>query len=396
MTVRWNAGDPHGVPSGYNGPDVPEGVHVPSCGIEDVDFALFQLFDKEIGFQTRVKRGQELTVSKVPVIFTVGEKWAMNKRNSPFRDKEGSLILPLISVVRPSIVQTPDSDQRGRGINQATGELVFRRQLGPKDREYQNLINNMRLRNQTNLPIDQNTTPIGTLREVGENAYDADVRQGALLAIRNGRHIWEFLTIPAPQFYTAKYEITFWAQYRTQMNAMIEKLMASYLPQLPCLKVTTKAGYWFIAYVDGQFTAEDNHDDMTENERGMKVTFTLEIPAYTVAPQMPGMPSPVRRYYSVPEVSFDISGEKDMPNGSIDQGEKPAADGADDPTLGYSLSGEVQPRPTGDRDKFYASIVKNPFTGRERAKYVKVVSVNSRQGETVYHPIDGGFEFDLD
>jgi hypothetical protein len=44
MTTRFTSGDPFGVPSGYDGANVPSGFSLPPVGIEDVDKAMFDFF----------------------------------------------------------------------------------------------------------------------------------------------------------------------------------------------------------------------------------------------------------------------------------------------------------------------------------------------------------------
>ena len=38
------------LPDGLEGQNVPDNFFIPSCGIEDVDLALFDLFDKKVKF----------------------------------------------------------------------------------------------------------------------------------------------------------------------------------------------------------------------------------------------------------------------------------------------------------------------------------------------------------
>lgn len=396
MTVRWKSGDFNGVPSGYGGNDIPDDIKINPCGIEDVDESLFNLFDKEIGYQTLVTVDKVKTPKKVPVFFGVGEKWAAVKKNIAVRDKQGTLILPLISIRRLTIDQKPQEDQIGRGINQATGEQIVKRRLGPDDRDYQNLANRLNIQNQSNLPVSNTGTPISSDRVLGTLKHDPDISAGAFLVPKLDMDVWEIITLPAQQFYTATYEITFWAQYVTQMNSMIQRTLASFLPQLPSFKLETKSGYWFIAYVNGDFKSDDNFDDLVEEERLLKYTFTLKVPAYIVAANEPGMPSPIRRFISAPQISFDISGEMSTPPASGNQNENSTIDGADDPTLGYTLDGSITPKPSTERSVYLTQTVRNPFTKKESSRFVKVVSVNARNGETVYSPTNPGIEFELD
>ena len=133
-------------------------------------------------------------------------------------------------------------------MEQQTGEIVVKRRLAPNDPVYQNYINKLGIKNQVNIPNSLDGSGLETDREQGELANDSVVRDGGYLATQydNG-NIWEVITIPAPQFYHASYEITFWTQYTTHMNQLIEQLMSAYLPQGNCFKITTPKGYWFVA-----------------------------------------------------------------------------------------------------------------------------------------------------
>ena len=328
MTVRWQAGDSHGIPSGYTGADVPGDVRVPPCGLEDVDRALFELFEREIGFQVRTKDDGKNVTKKVPVFFGMSEKWASVKRRAPLRDDSGTLILPIIAIYRTAVTQKSEQDELGRGVNQATGQVVFKRRLSTRDRSYQNLINKFNIKNQSSSPVTgQPASPNSTLRVTGIDSYDPDALAGGFLIPKLDRNVWEFLAIPTPQFYTATYEVTFWTQYMTEMNSMIQRLMAAKLQQLPAFKITTRAGYWFVAYLDGDYKPEENKDERGEESRIIKMSFVLNVRAYTVAPDESGMTTPLRRYYSVPDIAFEIDGEVSVPKGSSKQSPSTLADG---------------------------------------------------------------------
>lgn len=380
MTIRFNSGDPNGVPSGYAGANIPDDLVVPSCGLEDVDSSLFQTFDKEINFV--VSSGQSKESKKVPVIFAAGERWAMIKRGKAIRDTNGTLILPLITIRRTSVEQDISLDVNGRGINQQTGEIVINRRLSKKDRAYQNLVNK--------LGIDNDSTLL-TTRPTKENQYDIDVLDGGLMAPKYSDNVWEVITIPSPQFFTAVYEVTLWTQYAVHMNQLLEKLLASYLPQGQALLLNTPKGYWFVANVENGFTPEDNADDMSSEERLLRYKFTVKVPAYIVAPQIPGTPSPVRKFISAPLVSFTLGGNEneELVNGFPVRKNDPYKD-ADDPTVGFSLDGSVNSRQNATTQKSINTvrITKSPFTGKERTEYVRVITRN-KNGEEVLKEIDG-------
>lgn len=387
MTARWQIQNlSGGIQSGYEGNDIPE-VNVPSCDIADLDRGVFELFDKQLSFQVKKSSNGKSRVEKVPVFFGVGERWAVLKRNKKLRDKSNALILPIISIHRTGMSQHKDEDELNHGINQATGIVTLKRRLNPRDRDYQNVINRMNIANLSSGVKRKNSADLAT---------SAAVRRGGLLFPALGRNIWEFIVIPTPQFYTAIYEISFWVQYQTELNEMFSTLLAGKLQQLPALRIETAPGYWFVGYLDGDYKSEDNFDDVSESERLIKCTFTLKVRAYTVAPDMSGRSPSVRRYFSCPEISFgvDVMSEGDKKDLS-GLAESPAADGADDPSLGYTLAGDLKPRET--RAKFVRrdeKVIKDPFNPRAGAQYFRAVTVNENNSEKIYLPIGPGVEID--
>lgn len=341
MTTRFTAIDQinngvSGVKSGYD-TGLKSDLVIPSCGIEDVDVALFNLFDKEI---SPMIGGQDSADSrKVPVIFAAGEKWALLKRGKPIRDKTNTLILPLITIMRTGLSQGPE-DIAGRGINQQTGELVVRRRLDASDRDYQNLLNKSFITFQSNAsvnvgdPSTQNQDTTG--RKIGESRATLNTRRGAFLASNLGNNIYETIVVPSPQFYTATYQVTVWTQYTQHMNQIIEKVMASFLPQAQSWKITTNKGYWFVASTDGgAFDTETNFDDMSTAERFLKCSFSIKVPAYFWVSSAPGAPVPVKKYISSPIIQFTLA-SKGLPDPTPDSLESFYNNfliGNDDPTL---------------------------------------------------------------
>ena len=390
MATRYNSGDPFGAPSGYDGANVPEdGFKIPSCGILDVDKSLFEMFDKEIKFV--VSNGDSKEVTKVPVIFAAGEKAFMLKRGKAIRDQSNTLILPLITIRRISVEQSL-SDMNSRGINQNQGDLAIKRRLSPKDREYQNLINKLGIKNQSN--VSDASPSLDTERTTGENSTDADISDGALLSPKYGHNFWEIIRIPMQQFFVANYEIVFWAQYTSHMNQMLQRLMGSYLsPGAKTLRLETPKGYWFVATVgDEPYSSEDNADDMSSEERLLKYKFSVRVPAYMVAAENPGEPSPIRSYLSAPIITFGQGYDEDYVR--VSDGIPTNPDNSDennDPSRGFTLAGEIQPsdRRTDKPSVTQVRFVKNPLTGKDRVEYLRVVTKDPRTGEQVLVPDSG-------
>jgi hypothetical protein len=386
---------------------------IPSVGIEDVDVALFNLFEKEICLKVSSDNADP---RKVPVVFASGEKWALLKKRRALRDKNGSLILPLITIVRNSISQDVGEDITGRGINQQTGEIIIRRRLDKSDRNFQNLINRFLLRNQKNVATNPDKEHLQdqllTDRSIGEDAEDPTVKDGAWLADIKTKNIYETIVVPSPQFCKLSYEISLWTQYTQHMNQLVEQIISSFLPQANSWKLNTPKGYWFIANVDGNsYEPENNFDDMSQEERMIKHRFTVTVKAYIFAGTSPGVNIPVKRYVSSPTITFDTN----IDNFGLGKSKGDTSDpflGSDDPTLPLSetkngrrdqrRSGTKLLSPQGDNSvsddpalltrssqqnaPIYSKIVTKDSTGSQSTRYARVYRVTSAQGETVIKP----------
>jgi hypothetical protein len=415
MTTRFDARDGvnygvQGVKSGYDG--LKGDLTIPSCGIEDVDVAMFNLFEKEINLY--VGGNEDVEARKVPVIFAAGEKWALLKKGKPIRDRNNSLILPLITIMRTKIEQNMKDDINGRGINQQTGEIVVRRRLDKSDRSYQNLINKIFINNQTNVAVNPEDpsvlTQVTTDREIGQLQDETFVKSGALLQGHRKNNIFETIVVPSPQFYTVKYEVVVWAQYTQHMNQLAEKLMSSFLPQGQCWKLTTPKRYWFIASVDGGIDSETNFDDMASGERFIKLKMNITVPAYVWLSAAPGVPIPIKRYVSTPIISFDVEPTKNLPEeGSPEEFQNNFTLGSDDPTLPLDDAenarddqrrpgwrrGRVQPKNSAEEidandpallsyPRGYAPYGYRKIVVGGETKYARILSTNPTTGETVY------------
>lgn len=395
MTIRYTAqpktmfGVP-GLPSGYQTKSTPDDLTIPSVGIDDIDKALFDLFNEQIPFAVD---GHGAEMRRPPVVFYSGEKWALMKKNRALRDRNNSLILPLITGVRTSIVQDLSSDIAGRGINQQTGEIVIQRRLDKSDREYQQLVNRLLLQHQQNLAVGINqaeTNQLTTLQEIGDLERDGVIQQGGLLLPDRTNNVYETIVIPAPQFFTSTYEITFWTQYNTHMTQLLQELIGSQLPQGNCWKLDSPKGYWFIASVEGnQYTAENNTDDYSQTERILKHKFVIKVPGYIFASNVPGAPVPIKRYVSSPTISFQTGIHSDV----VDEGsyvDDPFL-GADDPTLPLK-SGDTRHRkrrdlretehtllyPSSDDVNNNDPAMKQLARGTSPAQYQKIVGIDSK------------------
>lgn len=301
---------------GYEGFNVPDNFSIPSAGIEDVDRALFDLFDKKLAFEVKVNE----QTTKVPVVFAAGERFALTKRLKPIRDRNNALILPIIAIKRTSIGHKTEQEVGGTAISfRQTGDYIIRRRLDPQDPNYQNVINKLSIKNQDNVTSRKHfsLTDIspGQFAEPGtfvsrRNGPGIKFGSGNLetpMAESNlGNNIFEIITIPYPQFVGLNYNVVIWTQYMSQMNQILETMMMKFDGQGHEFQISSNKGYTYTAFVQGPFGTNDNFDEYTNDERIIKMSFDIKVPAYILAPRHPGLGTPFRKFQSAPVVNFGI------------------------------------------------------------------------------------------
>lgn len=379
--------------TGYEGDNIPTDFSLPACSIEDVDKAVFELFDKQMTHPLFV--GQQANATKVPVIFATGERFALVKRKIPIRDKNNTLILPLISIRRAGMDLVPASEY---GLPGAVGPLTIKRRLSSRDPKYQQVINRQRLINQKNVASGKNFIDASAKRGSDPNTvasrrnshltfterYDFD--RGRLLSPHLGNNIFETITVPFPKFYKANYEITYWTQYTSHMNQLLENTINSVETQGKNFKVQSDKGYWFVVYLGESFSPGDNFDDFSNDERIIKYSFNVHVYSWFLANQNPGQQSPFRYKLSAPQINFglfSINGQITVPGAlTSDVGSADINKFILDDVEVLDNKGD----PIDSNSQIIESVVEtlsDPFSNDTRHREVKIVSRNQRQGETV-------------
>ena len=372
---------------------VPENFEFPQAGIETADRALFEMFDKSLPFQVKVK-DQEINV---PVVFSTGERFALTRRKKPVRDRNNAIILPIISIHRTGVDTSPSQGGYGTPISfREQQSYVVRKRLDPKDRNYQNIVNKLGLKNQHDASSRENFSRNdffpGNIAKAGRVASRRNLRNltykddptGDLLRDDLGNNIFEIISIPYPTFITLNYEVTFWTQYMQTMNQMLEIMFAQFSGQGYESNIVSPEGYEYVAYLKSPLNSQDNFSEFSNDERIIKYTFNMSVPAYTIATQHPGLPTPFRKTYSAPQVEFgyvqvstDVKVEDGSPAGSHDPDKFILSD-----VKNLNNKGQ-EPGMRGQGSEKLLEKIIDPFTGKEIKRYVPVLTRNQRSGETV-------------
>lgn len=369
---------------------VADDFDLPSAGIEDVDRAVFTLFDKDLPMQVKIDDQS----TKVPVVFSTGERFALTRRNSPIRDRNNTIILPVIAIYRKSIDLSPTQGGYGTPIAfRPQTSYTVKKRLSPKDREYQNILNRYGIKSQENVSSRKNfqsndifpgnSALPGTVasRRNGKNLSLVDGNQEVNLNNSLTDNIFEIITAPYPRFMVVSYEVTFWTQYVQNMNQMIEVMISRFTGQDIGFKMVNDKGMEYVAFLKTPMSTADNFDNFSQDERIIRYTFSIDVPSYIFAPRHEGLSAPFRKYYSAPQIEF---GYKQI--------------------SGFMFTSDSNPEAVVDQDKFILSEVNpasmnnlrrgqdsgnvietitNPFTGAEESRVSKVRIRNERSGETV-------------
>jgi hypothetical protein len=110
---------------------------------------------------------------------------------------------------------------------------------------------------------------------------------------RDKQVIEEYLTLPFPDFGIAKYTITIWTQFQTQMNEVLEKIFYSYdyMDSFVCPTDYTNfseenpkgKSYYFVAFREGlSLTNQSNIIEFSDTERIIKHSYEVKIPYYLI------------------------------------------------------------------------------------------------------------------
>jgi hypothetical protein len=371
---------------------LPEAVDfgLPSSGIEEIDRALFNLFDKTLPFQVKIDDQS----TKVPVVFSTGERFALTRRNSPIRDRNNAIILPIIALYRKSIDLSPGQGGYGTPISpRDQSTYVVRKRLSKKDRNYQNLINRFGIKNQENVSSRENFAR--------SDVFPGNIaKPGTVVTRRNGKNlsfiansqttsldnsltdnIFEIITAPYPTFMLISYEIVFWTQYVQNMNQLLEVMISKFSGQDIGFKIQSPSGFEYTAFVKSPLNTDDNFNDFSKDERIIKFNFTIDVPGYLFAPDHEGLSSPFRVYESAPQIEFGYS----QVDGFVFTTSKNPDDvvNQDKFVLSEIESKSMTSLRRGQTSADVVEIIENPFTSEPSTKVSKIRIRNERAGETV-------------
>lgn len=188
---------------------------------------------------------------KIPVIWSSAERSYQIKNNREIRDKNGSLIPPIISIERISAVKDPAKKGAFQAnVSPSQDRFVYTQELNQdKTANFANA-DSLRTRNQVNF----------------------------ITSKKNQKKVYKFISIPIPIYINIEYKINIITNYQTQMNEAIQPFMARTAQNYFIIQ---KDGHRYECFMDQNFE-QDSIANLGEEERKYKSSIKVRVLGYLI------------------------------------------------------------------------------------------------------------------
>jgi hypothetical protein len=236
--------------------------------IETIDFAVFEWLNEKMNVHSTTNEGWR----KVPVIWTSAERAHQIKNDQDIRDSSGMLKYPIITLERTTINKDPQ--KKGsvpaniRDINDEKGGTITiaRRIQQDKTSNFQNADLNKLLGASQNIKR-------GNSRNLQNKAGLYELRDQRSLS--NKKVVYETVTIPIPVHVTVMYNIFIKTEYVQQMNEIITPFFTKNGNTRSI--ILNKDNHRFEAFMNGDFTQENNYSSLNEERKVYGSKISLEV-----------------------------------------------------------------------------------------------------------------------
>ncbi len=221
-------------------------VNLVNSGIETIDTAFFNYVDT-LNIFCNTNEGW----NKIPIIWSSAERSYQIKNNKKLRDKNGSLIPPIVSIERSSITKDPNK------------KTVFQSNLSPQQDYYYitKLLNQDKTSNFANADSKKQNGQINFVTSK-----------------KNRKQVYEHIAVRIPIYVIVEYKINILTNFQTQMNEAVQPFMARTAQNYFTIKGDD---YRFECMMDPSFSQESN-SSLDESERTFKTTITVKVVGYLV------------------------------------------------------------------------------------------------------------------
>jgi hypothetical protein len=225
--------------------------------LETVDYAIYDFINGELDLKTTTNKGLE----KVPVVWASAERSFQIKHNKEYRDNEGMIILPAITIERASVVK--DLTTRGayygdmfpfQSQPEKGGSLVIARRI--KQDKTSNFAN------------------ADASRRYNNNVAPKFVRKAT------NKVVYETVSIPPIVYADITYRILLRTEYQQQMNDLLQPFITR--PGTINSFLINRDGHRYEAFVQSDFGLNNNISSMENEERRFETSIDIKVLGYLV------------------------------------------------------------------------------------------------------------------
>tara|TARA_S200000501_G_scaffold367535_1_gene403987 strand:+ start:413 stop:1654 length:1242 start_codon:yes stop_codon:yes gene_type:complete len=258
-------------------------IHFEVSTIETIDQSVLN-FVKGLNLATTTNKG----FKPVPVIWGTAERSYQVKKNKDIRDKQGLLVLPIISIKRISFVKSLNSpgvfqgnvpeDEDGKGGSLSVSRVLYQQ----KTLEFANA-DALKLYGQKNFPS------------------------------QNPKIVYKTVSVPMPVNVEVMYEITLRTEYQQQMNDLMTPF-ATTPGTINFIRLIEK-DHRYEGFIQENYTSNDNISDYSSDERKFETKINLKVIGYIVGEGK----NREKPHYSIKENAVEVK----IPRERITLGEIP-------------------------------------------------------------------------
>ena len=212
--------------------------------IEQVDLAIFEWADRELNLSCTTNAG----FTKIPVIWVSPERAYQIKNENKFRDLNGTLIPPLLTIERTGL--SKDLNNRGS----------FYSSVPPKN-------NRIVIAEKINQDKTANFTNADSLRKYKQVNFRTRKEPK--------KTVYQYKSILLPIYATFTYSLTFMTQYQQQMNELIQPFITRTGSNR--YFIIKKDGNKYECYVEAEISQDNNIGNMTDEERRYISKVTIKV-----------------------------------------------------------------------------------------------------------------------
>ena len=218
----------------------------PPSTIETVDLAMHKFINETLDIKCITSNG----FKKVPVVWTSAERMFLSKKDNRFRDAEGTLVLPVITIERTNV--TKDPSRKG---------TVYAN-IPPIDKVRGGSISVSRRIKQDKTANFANAS---MLKRAGQLNFPR----------KNSKVVYETLTIPLPVYVIVEYEITLRTEYQQQMNQVVTPFITR--PGGINYVIIEEGRLRYEAFIQESFSQSNNISNFSNEERKFETKVNIEV-----------------------------------------------------------------------------------------------------------------------